>query len=281
MKNPLFKYYEPSGELKKHIRFYLDAEIKGEQFIRNPAVNYPTVFPAVNIVISEKTNDYQVGDNVYYGYRLFVGGLTRLSSKFITYNDMRLITIFFYPCGFQHIFNISISEFANCFTPLEKIDPGDAPVLQGEVMKETDDKKRIKLIDDYFHLKLSRSTWNKPDLDLAVNLVLKYKANIRVKDIAEKLQIPDRTLRRYFHNEMGMSIKEFIDLGRINFASVLLTSNPEISTQALIHELGYYDQSHFLKHLKKYIGITSSSFKELRKTFLAYYSDIETKNPLD
>lgn len=278
---PVFKYHKPSVELRNHIRFYLDVELDKELFINNPTVNYPTIFPAVNLVYSEKTNDYQVGDNIYRDYRFFFGGLTRFSSSFITNNESKLISVFFYPTGAQHIFNISIANLANCFTPMEQIDPVNAPVLLNEALKQKDDKQRIAKLDNYFLSRLSESTWDKPGLDRAVGMVLKTKGNIKVRNIATDLQMSERTLRRYFKNEMGLSIKEFIDLGRINFASVLLTYDPDISVQKLLHELGYYDQSHFLKHLKKYVGITSSSFKELRKTFLAHYSDIEMSNPLD
>lgn len=52
-----------------------------DQFRENPAVNYPTVFPAINLVYSEKANDYGVGDNIYRGYRLFAGGITKLPGR--------------------------------------------------------------------------------------------------------------------------------------------------------------------------------------------------------
>ena len=279
MKTPLFTFYKPSVELRKYIRFYIDVRIYKDQFLKKPTVNYPTVFPAINMIYSDKTNDYRVGDNVYRNYRLFAGGMTKLQARFLTNNESALITVFFYPCGFQHIFNISIRKMANCFVQLSDIEPVFSPILLEKVLKETDAGKRIQYMDKYFKDRLAESRWNKPYLDTVVNLVLGKKANIKIKDITRMTGLNERSLRRWFKDDMGISLKEFVDIARINFASVMLTGRTNEPTQKLVYQLGYYDQSHFLKHLKKYLGISSSKFSELKKTFLYHYANIEESNP--
>ncbi len=279
MHAPLFSYYKPSGELRKYIRFYLDVSIPKDQFLNNPAVNYPTVFPAINLVYSDNTNDYRVGANIYRGYRLFAGGMTKLPAQFLTHNESALITVFFYPCGFQHVFNITIKKMANCFVQLSDIEPGFAPALLEKVLNEPDTGKRINYMDKYFIDRLAKSNWDKPYLDVVVNLVLEKKANIKINEITRLTGLSERSLRRWFHDDMGISLKEFIDIARINYPAVILTSKTNEPTQKLVYELGYHDQSHFLKHLRKYLGITSSKFSELKKTFLYHYADIEGSNP--
>jgi AraC-like DNA-binding protein len=273
------KYYKPAKELQNYIRFYLDIELEEGQFINNPNVNYPTIYPAVNIVYSEMTNDYRVGNNVYHGLRFFMGGLTRLSSQLLTHYEMSLITVFFTPAGFQHIFNTSIANMLDRFTPMEEIDPADdTPLLINKLIKEDKPEKRIELIETYFLEHLKNSDYKTGYTDLVVNLILEKQANIKVNEISVILDIPERTLRRNFQREMGVTVKEFINIARINFASVLLTVNPDLPANRLIHKLGYYDQSHFLKHLRKYVGVSTRDFKELSKTFLASYSKIETED---
>lgn len=272
------KYYKPAKELQKYIRFYLDIDVKEGEFRNNPHVNYPTIYPAVNIVYSERTNDYRVGENVYYGMRFFMGGLTRLSSQLITHNAMSLITVFFTPVGFQKIFNTSIAPMLDCFTSMEEIDPRGAPLLFQNILKLDKPDERIGMLDHYFIDKLQSSDYYAPDLEKIVGIIMEKQTNIKVGEIAGILGMAERTLRRNFHKEMGVSVKEFINIARINFASVLLTVNPDLPANKLIHKLGYYDQSHFLKHLRKYVGVSARDFKELSKTFLASYSKIETEN---
>lgn len=279
MKAPVLNYYRPSEKLRKYIRFYLDTRIHKNQFLNSPAVNYPTVFPAINLVYSEKTNDYSVGDNIYRGYRLFTGGVTKLGARFLTNNESALMTVFFYPYGFQHVFNSSVRKMANCFVQLSDIEPFFAPVLLEKVLNEPEAGKRILYMDNYLIERLAESNWDKPYLDAVVDLVLERKANIKIKEITRLTGLSERSLRRWFYNDMGISMKEFIDIARINFASVLLTGRADEPSQKLVYELGYHDQSHFLKHLKKYLGITSSKFSELKKTFLFHYADIERSNP--
>lgn len=279
MHAPLFNYYKPSEELRKYIRFYLDVRIHKDQFLGNTAVNYPTVFPAINLVYSKKTNDYRVGDKTYRDYRLFTGGMTKLPAQLLTHNESALITVFFYPCGFQHVFNITIKRMANCFVKLSDIEPGFSNELFEKVLNEHDAGKRIHYMDKYFKDRLAESNWHKPYLDSVVNLVLAKKANIKIKEITRLTGFSERSLRRWFYDDMGITLKEFIDIARINFASVQLTGTANEPTQKLVYELGYHDQSHFLKHLRKYLGITSSKFSELKKTFLYHYADIEGSNP--
>lgn len=281
MKASKSTFYQPSGELGKFIRFYLDIELPGELFIKNPRVIYPTIFPALNIFVSDRLNRYRVGDTLYGDMRIFAGGLTRLPSEAVTFNDIRVISVFFYPNGFQHIFDMSIAPLANGFTSLDSFDHAGALYLQKNVVDCTDDAERIDHLDGYLMSKLKSSAWDNPVIDHTVGLVLERKANIRVEEIAATVGVPERTLRRHFSNQMGMSVKEFIDIGRINLASVMLTSNPDIKVQEIIQLLGYYDQSHFIRHLKKYVGVTGNGIEELRASFLSSYARIESDNPVN
>jgi AraC-like DNA-binding protein len=161
---------------------------------------------------------------------------------------------------------------------MEEIDPDNAPLLLKNLIKEDKPGKRIELLEAYFLEHLKSSDYKAYFTDLVVNLILEKHANIKVNEISSLLDIPERTLRRNFQREMGISVKEFINIARINFASVLLTVEPDLPANKLIHKLGYYDQSHFLKHLRKYVGVSTRDFKKLSKTFLASYSKIEMED---
>lgn len=74
--------------------------------------------------------------------------------------------------------------------------------------------------------------------------------SISMEELAEKHKISARTLQRYFEICTGVSTKTAIQVMRIRKATAQLAHNPD----QFDHELyGYYDHSHFCKHLKQFL----------------------------
>ena len=74
--------------------------------------------------------------------------------------------------------------------------------------------------------------------------------SVSVEELAGRHGISSRTLQRYFEACTGISSKQALQIMRIRKATAHLTHSPE----DFEHELyGYYDHSHFYKHLKKFL----------------------------
>lgn len=77
-----------------------------------------------------------------------------------------------------------------------------------------------------------------------------------VSELSEKVFWSSRQINRYFNNQFGFSLKEFLKIVRCNSAYKNI-SNGNLSPQT-----DYFDQAHFIKEIKKYTGTTP---KELHK----------------
>lgn len=76
-----------------------------------------------------------------------------------------------------------------------------------------------------------------------------------VMDIAEKLGYNERHLYRVFKANYGISPKVLLNILRLHLClTLMLEKNMELADIANL--CGFYDQSHFIKGIKRYMGIS-------------------------
>jgi len=74
--------------------------------------------------------------------------------------------------------------------------------------------------------------------------------SVSIEKLAAENGISSRTLQRYFETCTGISSKQALQIMRIRKATAHLTHSPDDFDHTLY---GYYDHSHFYKHLKKFL----------------------------
>lgn len=86
-------------------------------------------------------------------------------------------------------------------------------------------------------------------------------ADLRLKTIAEKLNVNASYLSSLFHREYGCTMTEFINKQRIDkgIALLRLTSKP---VQEIAAECGIQDVNYFIKLFKKQTGFTPNRYRE-------------------
>lgn len=94
----------------------------------------------------------------------------------------------------------------------------------------------------------------------AIELILKHKGLVRIKDLTEELYITERTFERNFVSQVGLTPKQFSKI--IQFQSSLhnLTQSNYNKLTDISHDSGFADQSHFIRTFKKYTGQTPSYY---------------------
>ena len=83
--------------------------------------------------------------------------------------------------------------------------------------------------------------------------------NLKVGDLAMRVN----SNRSYVYNainvEMGISFSDYINSQRINYASQLLETNPELSIHDVMLKSGFTSSSAFYRNFKKFKGITPTA----------------------
>lgn len=110
--------------------------------------------------------------------------------------------------------------------------------MNSNSIKETEDKKLL-LFKTVYHSKI-------------------YSVDMVCKQTSWK----SRQVNRYFNKQFGISLKEYLNILRCNSAF------RGISKGILTPQHGFYDQSHFIKEVKKYSGTTPSELYKNRSIYL-------------
>jgi len=146
---------------------------------------------------------------------------------------------------------INFSEYRGYIYPLSYL--MEQPVIE-QVKKSGTFEERANLLSNYFLSQLAQYH----DSLQAVHLVRSildqcFQQNqffVPVETIATRYQISARTLQRYFEMCTGSSSKQALQVMRIRKATAHLVHSPNDFDHALY---GYYDHSHFYKHLKQFV----------------------------
>ncbi|PZR24910.1 MAG: transcriptional regulator [Citrobacter freundii] len=87
-------------------------------------------------------------------------------------------------------------------------------------------------------------------------LIFAANGEISVKELSEQLSWSDRQINRYFNKQFGVSLKTYCNILRFQ------ASLPYIKEGELYPQLNFTDQSHFIKEIRKFSGVSP---KELHK----------------
>ena len=86
-------------------------------------------------------------------------------------------------------------------------------------------------------------------------------ADLRLKAIADKLNVNSSYLSDLFHREYGCTLTDFVNKERID-RSILLLQMTARSVQDIATECGIHDVNYFIRLFKKQTGMTPSRYRE-------------------
>lgn len=130
-----------------------------------------------------------------------------------------------------------------------------------ESLRNVDQIEQITTIADN-HLRTYYKDWSVmlPSVEI-VQYILQKKGMLATKELAEIFPYSEKSIERMFNKEVGTTPYRFICLVRFNYIIRELEKNKHESLTQLIEQYDYYDQSHFEKDFKKFLGQSIKSYK--------------------
>lgn len=129
--------------------------------------------------------------------------------------------------------------------------------------------QQISLFNTHFTPRLVRKTSRATAT--IIHTILQQKGNIRVEQLEALTGYTCRTIQRQFRQDTGMSPKAFGRIIRCQAALHSLHQQGNVSFSDLALDLGFSDQSHFLREFKKLISTTPLDYQ--RRTLFEAYGD--------
>jgi AraC-like DNA-binding protein len=192
--------------------------------------------------------------------------------KLLVEESHKTVSIIFQPGGLNRFLNIPITEiFDHGYSAREVIGREIEELLD----KSHDTNSLMELnsiVQSYFLKKLSHIKEPLP-IDFALqHLLTNYNTNM--DKIAGMACMSIRNFERKCKERLGMPAKMYARIARFHKAYKIIESSPQISWANLTYEVGYYDQTHFIKDFKEFAKITPTLLhKELSDEHLQFQLD--------
>jgi len=103
---------------------------------------------------------------------------------------------------------------------------------------------------------------NVQEINRIVETIMEEKSIIKVDDVMNRFAINKRTLQRLFKKYVGVSPKWIIQRYRLHEAAEKMVERKAENWSRLALDLGYFDQSHFIRDFKTIIGQTPGEYLE-------------------
>ncbi len=169
--------------------------------------------------------------------------------------------------------------------------PGDRPVMLDVTMKDLIGKRieseyalkgdiswlglmaderdfygRIRIFSEHYGRSLQDSEKPSGKLELLAavkKLIYDSCGKIKIHDLEEKTNYTERYINKIFMEEMGFSPKIFCKIIQFQKSLGLLNCGRKENMTQVAVDLGYYDQSQFIRDFTKYCGITPNKYLKL------------------
>ena len=146
---------------------------------------------------------------------------------------------------------VNFSEYKNQIYPLSYLI--DKSVI-ADIKNASCFDERVQIVVKYFTEIITRYSGSLKPIEIVTEILQhcnsKNKFSISIENFANEYNISTRTLQRHFETVTSTSSKIALQIMRIRKATHHLATSPGDFHYSLY---GYYDQSHFYKHLKKFL----------------------------
>ncbi|WP_211746992.1 helix-turn-helix domain-containing protein [Paenibacillus sp. Marseille-Q4541] len=237
--------YQPCEELRPFVKHYWIVEWNlpsGETFSQNVIPN-----PCVNLIIDQ-------------GRTFFFGPSARKYSHQLTEQGC-VFGIKFKPAGFYSWYNKPISELADTPLRAESLLPQTNEELEILFLdRQVSHNELVQRMDRILLPLLPRVDESALEVERITTYIQVHHEITKVDEVCAYFQINKRKLQRLFQQYVGLSPKTVIRLYRLQNAAELLDQGNSIHLLQLSMDLGYHDQSHFIKDFKSVIGTTPEAY---------------------
>ena len=128
------------------------------------------------------------------------------------------------------------------------------------ILEAVDIKSRVYITNQMlsnFYCKVDGSKINFP-IDSIINHINTTKGVINIHSVASEFNCSISRLERNFKEFAGLTPKSYSKLIRLR--NVIRLAARKDSLMDIIYSLGYYDQAHFIKEFKSYVGESPLKF---------------------
>lgn len=196
-----------------------------------------------------------------------IGTLLKMKKKAFDIKDKKIKKVFgvrFMPGNMPAGFNFKQKELID--NTIDITNDSSGKIYVDKLKNETDFYQKIRIfLEEYTkNYNVRPKPIGKECLVLTIkDMVYNSDGIVKISEMAGETGYSERYINKVFIDEMGFSPKTFCKIIQFQRALEFLNYGaPEKMTDAAV-DLGYYDQSQFIRDFKNYCGITPKKYLRL------------------
>ncbi len=173
-----------------------------------------------------------------------------------------MVGVVFKPSALNTFFGLPMYEFVNTRYELSEVLGRNFELLSEKIQEENNKEKKIEILNNFLSLSLLKMKKGPDRTDYAANLILDQKGVVNISNLMNEMYVCKRQFERQFLLKVGMSPKYYARVRRMSYLCATLASSKwKIADwQDLIFQMGYYDQSHFIKEFTSFTGKSPGAY---------------------
>ena len=263
--------YPTNSKIKECIQFYIFSINKN-----NEAFNYKT-FPNTNLCLSLYKGNEIITNIDRASNRCSILAGNNVQSRlwgfhkqpFDVFIDgaMDHISVIFHPGALRKFTKIPYEEMIDDPDVFNTLFGGDSKYFVEKLFSTRDFNDRVALLDAFL-LRSSRDKYKQDSIDRILHYLDSNANSSKVLDLALLQHVDASTLYRQFIHYVGQAPKEYLKVIRFRQALHTVKKYKSSSLVKLTYDLGYCDQSHFIKDFKRLAKDTPSSIHKIAQVEL-------------
>ena len=137
-----------------------------------------------------------------------------------------------------------------------------AEELNTQLLEAEDDEQRLALLTDFLRGKLEQAHGNDLLIEESLDFIDLNLSVVTVNSLVEHFYISKRQFQKRFVRAVGIPPQYYIRVKRFNEAMKLIDTGKYETLADIAYALGFFDQSHFIRDIKEFSGITPTSISQ-------------------
>jgi AraC-like DNA-binding protein len=126
------------------------------------------------------------------------------------------------------------------------------------------DSDHLETVSEFLNFAGKTSEHAEDEIELLCRMISETSGEKKLDEYYAQLSVNKRSLQRKFKKAVGFTPKEFARLVRVQQASSDLVKQG-FKHFDIMYKYGYYDQSHYIKEFRKFMGSSPKDFEQSQK----------------
>lgn len=201
---------------------------------------------------------------------LFLYGQVTTMSEMHFIPPYTSLQVVFKPDALWSLFKLDASSLLNKSLAAKEF---EAVELNMQLIAAQSDEARVALCSDFLTAKLAFTQDSTP-IRKAIELINQRLATASIETVRKYIGLSERQFERQFKQVVGVSPHLYMRIRRINAALRLMDSGKYSRLADVAHALNFHDQSHFIRDMKEFAGLTPKNI--LQKVDDFYHDQVGT-----